>query len=210
MGRISLLLGLGCLLGIGGAAAAQPADPAGPPASVVLPMDRTAYFAGEKAPLGFAGLAGEVSLEAVGADGRALLYRGPAVPLLLDTAGLAPGDYRLEANGQTVLPRLTITGTLRRSVASLQDESPPREPRFDPQKPYTPDERREIAERHWDAVVRTLRETGLSAVFHMASDDTPRQAYLDALARAGTILLANPDTRPTSSSTRNAPRNWTR
>jgi hypothetical protein len=164
-------------------------------------MDRTAYFVGEKVPFVPTGLPADAAIKIVLVDAAnqpAEVYSGPVRPLWLDTAWLAPGDYRVEIGGQVALPRLTITGLVARSAASLQDESPPRQPRFDPQKTYSPDERRAIAERHWDAVVQTLKESGLSAVFSLASADTPRQPCLDALARTGTILLANPDTRPTS------------
>ena len=184
--------------------AAEPAAAAKP--ALVLPLDRTAYFVGELVPLALSGFSGEVQLEALHRDGRVPLYRGPSAALMLDTAALAPGDYTLIVNGQPLPPRLTLTSPLRRSPASLQDESPPREPQYPRSPKDTPEQRRAVAEKHWDDVVQTLRATGVSAVFHMACQDTRRQDYLDALARTGTLMLANPDTRPTSfNPTRNVP-----
>jgi len=174
-------------------------------------MDRTAYFVGEIVPLGVPAGEALVTLEAVPepvrpGEPRVLLYRGPRRALMLDTSALAPGDYRIEADGRVVLPRLTLVSTLRRSLASLQDEATPRTPQFQHGKKYTPQEREDLVRRHWDSICRTLQESGVSAVFDMASVDTPRRAYLDCLARTGAIAMVNPDTRPTSfCPTRNAP-----
>ena len=179
-------------------AAAPPAQPALP--SVVLPMGRTAYFVGEKIPLTFAGTDAAVPLrlEGVNADGRVPLYQGKPATLLLDTARLAPGDYRLELNGTTVVSRLTITPTLRRSAASLQDEATPANPQLEPNRKYSDAESRALQEGHWDKIVRTFEESGLRACVSMASSDMGQAGYLDAMARAGALLLVNPDTRPTS------------
>jgi len=185
---------------------------------IVLPLERTAYFAGERVPLllsippspappreGVEG-AGEVTLQAVNADGPTLLYRGKPGIVMLDTSRLAPGDYRLDVGGQPAIPRFTVVSMLRRSCASLQDESAPSAPQFDGRKKYTPQERAEISAAHWDGVARTLQESGISTVFSMATDDTGPQQSLDTLARSGTIMLCNPETRPTSfNPTRNAP-----
>jgi hypothetical protein len=54
--------------------------------AVVLPMDRTAYFVGEKVPLAVSG-EGACKLEAVRVGGRTTLYSGPAGALWLDTSG---------------------------------------------------------------------------------------------------------------------------
>jgi hypothetical protein len=178
------------------AAAARAQDSAAP-AMLTLPLERTAYFVGETVPLGLTGGGtAAVSLEAVNADGRTLLYRGPAAALWLDTAALAPGDYALEADGAVVLPRLTLTSPLRRSLASLQDEATPPDPQFE--RDTKPEARAEIARRHWDEQARILNESGLTACFALAASDMGMASSLDTLARAGTLLLVNPDTRPTS------------
>ena len=202
----------GWVLGAGQALAAPAADSAVPPGpQVVLPMDRTAYFVGELVPLAPPAGEGSVALEAIPDPVRPgqpsiPLYRGPRQALMLDTSALAPGDYRIEADGQVVLPRLTLVSTLRRSLTSLQDEATPRSPQFQHGKKYTPQEREDLVRRHWDSICGTLQESGVSAVFDMGSVDTPRRAYLDCLARTGAIALVNPDTRPTSfCPTRNAP-----
>lgn len=165
---------------------------------LTLPLARTAYFVGETVPLALTAAAPgtELRLEAVNADGRTLLYRGPAAALWLDTATLAPGDYTLEADGAVVLPRLTLTSPLRRSVASLQDEATPPDPQIG--RDTKPEERAEIARRHWDEQARILRESGLTTCVAMAVSDMGMASSLDTLARAGALLLANPDTRPTS------------
>ncbi|HEY3322651.1 MAG TPA: hypothetical protein VGP72_19505 [Planctomycetota bacterium] len=179
---------------------------------VTLPLERTAYFAGERVPIFLRADAAEVTLDAVNADGPTRVFAGKPGLVLLDTTRLAAGDYRLELRAGDApapvasVPRVTIVSPLRRSVASLQDEAAPPSPQFDGRKKYTPEERAEIAAKHWDGVAQTLRESGIGAVFSLGSDDTGPQASLDTLARTGTIMLCNPDTRPTSFfPTRNAP-----
>lgn len=146
---------------------------------VVLPMDRTAYFTGEKVPLAFSGLAPDaaVKLEAVNADGRLLLYSGKPATLLLDTSMLAPGDYVLELNGKPA-GKLSLTGLLKKSAGSMQDECQP--------------------PKNNDEIVSIFRESGLTASITMAVSDMGRAGHLDAMAKAGALLMVNPDTRPTS------------
>ena len=120
------------------------------------------------------------------------------MPILIDSAKLSPGDYRLEANGRTLVPRLTVVSPVRRSAASMQDESAPRPPKLPPEKDSTAGQRAASRERHWDGVAQTVSESGVSAVVLMGADDVGRQESLDTLARSGAIMLANPDTRPMS------------
>ncbi|MFM7738371.1 MAG: hypothetical protein ACKO9H_03130 [Planctomycetota bacterium] len=146
---------------------------------VVLPTDRTAYFVGEQVPLAVSG-EGACKLEAVNASGRTTLYSGPAGALWLDTSKLAPGDYALEVNGTKAVERFTLTSPLRRSAGSLQDEVIP------------PDAMTA------DDAARILKETGITACLALGASDMGRTSVLDAMARAGTLMLANPETRPTS------------
>lgn len=150
-----------------------------PPATVGLPLERTAYFIGETVPLALAG-AGECKLEAVNAGGRTMLYRGPASALWLDTSKLAPGDYALELNGTKVVERFTLTSPLRKSAGSLQDEVIPSD------------------KLSSDETSRILKESGVTACLNLGASDMGRAPVLDAMARAGTLMLANPETRPTS------------
>jgi len=144
---------------------------------LALPMERTAYFTGETVPLALSGPA-ECKLEAVNGAGRTTLYNGPAGALWLDTAKLAPGDYALELNGAKVVERFTLTSPLRKSAGSLQDEVYP--------------------VMGADDAARILKESGLTACFALGASDMGRVAALDAMARAGTLMLVNPETRPTS------------
>ena len=147
--------------------------------AVVLPMERTAYFVGEKVPLAVSG-EGACKLEAVGAGGRTTLYSGPAGAIWLDTSKLAAGDYALELNGAKAVERFTLTSPLRKSAGSLQDEVIP-PPAMKP-----------------DDAARILKESGLTACLNLAASDMGRAPVLDAMARAGTLMLVNPETRPTS------------
>jgi hypothetical protein len=166
-------------------------------ATIEFPLERSAYFVGELAPVAL-GEGKAFRLEAVGADGPTLLYEGPSPTVLIDTSQLAAGDYQLRLNGEETKQRFTVTGTLARSAGSMQDESGPAQPQFDPKKKYTPKERAALVEEHWNGVVRTLEDSGLSAVVSLGQADVHREPTLDVLARAGVMLLANPDTRPTS------------
>ena len=147
--------------------------------AVVLPMDRTAYFVGEKVPMAVSG-EGACKLEAVSAGGRTSLYSGPAGALWLDTSKLAPGDYALELNGAKAIERFTLSSPLRKSAGSLQDEVIP-PPAMKP-----------------DDAARILKDSGLTACLSLGASDMGRAPVLDAMARAGTLMLVNPETRPTS------------
>ncbi len=149
------------------------------PSSVVLPLERTAYFIGEKVPLALTG-SGTLKLEAVNADGRVLLYNGQAGAIWWETAKLAAGDYVLAVNGSNVISRLTLTSPVRKSPASMQDE-------WEPDPRWSSDET--------DAI---FRESGLSACVNTGGGEKLRANYLDAMARTGALLLVNPDGRPTS------------
>lgn len=150
-----------------------------PPSAVVLPLERTAYFIGETVPLALAG-EGSCKLEAVNAGGRTTLYSGPAGALWFDTSKLAPGDYSLELNGAKAVERFTLTSPLRKSAGSLQDE-------MIPSDKLTSDE-----------TSRILKESGLTSCFNLGASDMGRAPVLDAMARAGTLMLVNPETRPMS------------
>ena len=152
---------------------AHAADP------VVLPTDRTAYFVGEKVPMAVSG-EGACKLEAVSAGGRTTLYSGPAGALWLDTSKLTPGDYALELNGAKAIERFTLSSPLRKSAGSLQDEVIP-PPAMKP-----------------DDAARILKDSGLTACLCLGASDMGRAPVLDAMARAGTLMLVNPETRPTS------------
>jgi hypothetical protein len=147
--------------------------------AVVLPMDRTAYFVGEQVPMAVSG-EGACKLEAVSAGGRTSLYAGPAGALWLDTSKLAPGDYAIELNGAKAIERFTLSSPLRKSAGSLQDEVIP-PPAMKP-----------------DDAARILKDSGLTACLSLGASDMGRATELDAMARAGTLMLVNPETRPTS------------
>ncbi|MCX5659543.1 MAG: hypothetical protein NTW19_07440 [Planctomycetota bacterium] len=142
------------------AALAQPAPPATPaapePARVVLPLQRTAYFVGERVPFAATGVAADqaVLIEATGPDGPVTLYKGKPAPLMLDTSRLAPGEYALSVNGVGVGQRLFIVSPLSKSSGSMQDEAPPPEPRLDGQKQYAPGEVEALAKAHWPTFPR--------------------------------------------------------
>jgi hypothetical protein len=204
LSRGSALVGLLCLLTLlAGAQPAPPAAPSTPPAAppaLVLPLARTAYFCGERVPLALTNLPPDVpvTVEAVLGAGKTLLYRGTPGALLLDTQALVPGDYALTVDGAVLLPRLTLVSPLRKSVGSMQDEAAPREPDFTPQERKDPQAMAKKAAAHWDGITRTLKESGLTGVVNWAVIDMGRAGALDAMARAGTLMLVNPDTRPTS------------
>ena len=148
-------------------------------AALGLPLDRTAYFIGEKVPLALSG-PGDCKLEAINSTGRTTLYSGPAGALWLDTSRLAAGDYALELNGTKVVERFTLTSPLRKSAGSLQDEVIP------------------PGSMNADTAARILKESGLTACFNLGASDMGRTPVLDTMARAGTLMLVNPETRPTS------------
>jgi hypothetical protein len=170
-------------LGVAATVLAQSPQPSvqgvSPSTLVVLPLERSAYFIGETVPLALSG-GGDCTLEAVRAGDRTLLYSGPAGALWLNTAKLAPGDYALELNGTKAVERFTLTRTHRKSAGSLQDEVIP------------PDK------QTGDETLRVLQESGISACLSLAASDMGRKPVLDTLARAGVLMLANPETRPTS------------
>ena len=112
---------------------------------------------------------------------------------------MAPGDYGLEVGGETLLPRLTLVSTVRTSPASIQDEVTPREPQFTPRKPRA-EQRAAAAEKHWDGIVRTLKESGVNTVLAMASVDTARQTYLDAARGPACWPWSTPTRGPPASS----------
>lgn len=169
-----------------------------PDSRIVLPLGRTAYFIGERVPLAVTG-DGSVRLEAVGPYGRVFLHGGEPGPLLLDTFGLAAGTYNLEVDGKETDVTLTLTSPRRRSVGSLVDEYlPPDGPSLTPAEQKDPVRAARKLREYNDELARTLRETGLSACVAMGASDMGRRSVLDTLARTGTLLLVNPDTRPTS------------
>lgn len=178
--------------------AAEPPAPQAPKPGVVLPLDRTAYFIGEKIPLGFRGFSGEVKLEAVNTDGRTLLYAGAAAPIFLDSSRLASGTYEFEVNGMATGQQFYLNTTLRRSAASLQDECEPPEIKLSPEEQRNPVLRAEKTKAHANEVSRLFKESGLTASISMAKSDMGRAGFLDAMARSGALLMVNPDTRPTS------------
>ena len=202
--RLACLPLLALLLAVGGAeseSAENQPDAAVSELRIVLPLDREAYFIGERVPLAVAGVSSDddVALDLVHADGRVTLHRGRPAVLLLDTATLAPGEYHFEVNGLPVAAaRLFLTSPLRRSAASLQDESTPPDPKLESRKQYSPQELATLQRQHWDHVAQTLEESGVTCLFAMGQADMGRAAWLDTLARSGTMLLVNPDTRPTS------------
>ena len=126
-------------------------------AALGLPLDRTAYFIGEKVPLALSG-PGDCKLEAINSTGRTTLYSGPAGALWLDTSRLAAGDYALELNGTKVVERFTLTSLLRKSAGSLQDEVIP------------PDS------MSADAAARILKESGLTWAARRCSTRWPARA----------------------------------
>ncbi len=169
------------------------------PPAVVWPLDRTAYFVGERVPLAVRGVAAgtPLRLDALPSTGaKALVYNGPATALMLDAGRLAPGDYTLSINGVETGQRFTITSALRRSAGSMQDEATPNPPKVDAKLP--PAERAAAVQQHWDGIVQTFQESGLTACLALGASDMGRATYLDTMARAGALLLVNPDTRPTS------------
>ncbi len=194
-------------LSIGGLAIAEPATPAPvatnpptPPASLIMPLSRTAHFVGELVPLAVKSTNETVVLEAVSPTlGRMRLYSGKPGTLLLDTARLAPGDYALEVNGMTVVDRFTLTAVERRSVASLQDETMPgigwqKDGSFGTNVAA----RDAFRKSFWDQTASNLMETGMTAMMDPATAERGRDARLDTLARAGTLYFENPTTRPSS------------
>ncbi|MBA4192255.1 MAG: hypothetical protein C0467_30160 [Planctomycetaceae bacterium] len=180
-------------------AADAPANPPVKPA-VVWPLERTAYFVGERVPLAFAGIeAGQaVKLEAVNRDGTALLHDGPAAALMLDAAKLLPGDYTLSINGVPTGQRLTITGLLRKSAGSMQDEATPNPNPAKLDKKMNAEELAAEFEKHATERASVFRESGLTACVGLGVAEGHRAKYLDIMAREGAMLLLNPDTRPTS------------
>jgi len=92
-----MLLIFAALLGLGSMCLASE-QPAAAEAALALPMERTAYFVGEKIPIGVRADA-DVKIELLNADGRVTACQGTPVPIVLDSAALAPGDYSVEVNG---------------------------------------------------------------------------------------------------------------
>jgi len=186
---------LACL--VSASALAKAPAPEDPP--VVLPLDRTAYVIGERVPLAVGTDAGQVKLTAVDAAGRDVaLYEGARRPLVLDTAALAAGDYRLVLDGKPTGVTLTLVSPVRRSAGALTDEALPSGPRLTREQRKDPAAAR-AAMQAWRKQVRaTLRETGVNACFAMGVDDMGRRSVLDVLAGTQTMVFANCDTRPMS------------
>ncbi|MCY3023893.1 MAG: hypothetical protein NTW87_33355, partial [Planctomycetota bacterium] len=67
-----------------------------------------------------------------------------------------------------------------------------------PQEAKSPEARRARWRAHRDALAATFTESGLTAALALGASDMRRAPYLDAMAKAGALLLVNPDTRPTS------------
>ena len=194
---LAILLLSGVQIATAAAPAAKPA-PSLPQGPIVLPLDRTAYFIGETIPLALTGDA-DVKLEAVNPDGRVLLYQGKPGAILLNTTKLSHGDYTLQLNGADTATSLSLTSTLRKSAASMQDEAMPSDaPQLSPQESKDPAIRARKIREHADSIARTLTESGLTACIGMGAPEMPRKPVLDAMARAGALLLINPDTRPIS------------
>jgi len=164
-------------------------------AEIELPLERTAYFVGELVPLAIDG-GDSHRLEAVSADGKTLLYEGPAKLLMVDTNRLAPATYRLHLDGADSQKDFIVVSTIKRSAGSMQDESTPPGPTF-PDKP-TLAQRAALIEENYKALAKTLKDSGLTAVFLPAQSDLKQTEWLDGAARAAVLVLANPDTRPTS------------
>lgn len=164
----------------------------------VFPLERDTYVIGERVPLALDGeQEGEVELSATGPGGTTLsLYAGEEGPVVLDTGRLAAGEYELNIGGEPA-GTLRLVSPLRRSAAALTDEAVPslrlsRKVRRDPAKVAK-------ARAEWrDRVERGLRETGINAVFDMSAGDKGHDGRLDLLARTGTMMFANPYTRPMS------------
>ncbi|MFW5858012.1 MAG: hypothetical protein ACOCX4_09050, partial [Planctomycetota bacterium] len=192
---------LSLLVSVSAGAAEQAGENATPPApSVVLPMERTTYFVGETVPLAFAGVDGGITLDAApdGAGETIRLYEGPAQALLLPTAHLAPGLYRLLVNGQET-NRIRIVTPIRRSAASLQDELLPElKPRLSREDRRDPATAAAKIRAHREDLRRTLQESGLTACVKMGAVEMGRAGVQDLLAEYGIMVLANPHTRPTS------------
>ena len=145
-------------------------------AIVTFPLGRNAYFIGECVPLAFRSAAGPMILEVVGKREITEIYRGPAQPLFLDTARLAPGEYQLKLNSQFTGDKFTLTSVIRPMPGSLQDEAVP-------DAPWGPE---------------AMRESGISTCVALGASDSGRLPVLETMASSGALLLVNPDTRPTS------------
>ena len=181
------------------AAEKEAAATAGP--RIVLPMDRTAYFVGERVPLGIAGVAdgAEFVLQGARKQGKVLFYRGKDRALLLKTDTLAPGAYQLHINGKASDTVLHIVSPLRRSAGSMQDESMPSDtPRMSREETKNPVVRARKMREYKEGIHATLRASGLTGCVNMGAAEMKRHPMLDTLARTGTIMLVNPDTRPGS------------
>ena len=163
--RMKLLV-VGILLSVLGVARLA----AGEAADVILPLDRKAYFIGETVPIAVASPGARVKLEGAHADGTLLLYEGSPGPILLETAKLAPGDYVLHVNGAATDATLTLTSTLRKSAGSMQDEwLPAPEPRMSRQEQRDPKLRAAKTGAYRDGILRTLKESRLTACFAMSA-----------------------------------------
>ncbi|QDU29348.1 hypothetical protein ETAA8_44570 [Anatilimnocola aggregata] len=166
-------------------------------ADVQLPLERTAYFVGEFIPVAWKKTE-QAKLELVSAAGTLLLYQGPAQTVLIDSSRFAPGEYQLKLNGEATGQRVFIVSTLRRSAGSMQDESEPRRPQYPQQPKMTPDERQAFDLVHWNGQAKILQDLRLTAIVPMGKADVLELPYMDVAARSGTLVLPNPDTRPTS------------
>ena len=168
-------------------------------AAVGLPMGRQAYVVGEKVPIALRGSEGKLRLEAVDASGvRLPLYEGKAQPLVLDTAGMAPGRYTLQLDGKDAGVGLTLASPIRRSAGAITDESLPSPPQLPPEVSRDP-ARRAAAIAAWrERVPQVLAETGIDAAFAMCGSEMGREPLLDPFTAAGTMLFINPYTRPMS------------
>ena len=181
------------------AAEKTPPAPIGP--QVALPMERTAYFVGETIPLGVTGLAdgAEFVLDGAGKQDKVRFYRGKDRALLLRTAAFAPGVYQLHINGKASRTVLHIISPLRRSAGSMQDESmPSAKPNMSREERNDPVVRARKMREYKDGINATLRASGLTGCVNMGAAEMQRHPMLDTLARTGTIMLVNPDTRPSS------------
>ena len=170
------------------ALADTPVAASAPVATVVLPLDRTRYFAGETILVSATDTGTSHKLSLQSDDGKMVSGQSVAGRIWsIDTTKLPVGPYQIVLDGVASGTRVEIVSPIRRSPAAISDEILP--------NPTTDAARSELR--------KTLTDTGINALmgvneYGVGAPGTYGTGAADDYAATNTMYWLNPYTRPMS------------